>query len=639
MNMKHTIIDLFEESVSKYGAKDFLLEKHNGRFEPTSYSTTKAEALRTGAGLASLGIERNDRISILAEGCNNWIISELGLLYAGAISVPLSIKLEESNDLLFRLRHADVKLIFVSKNQLPKVRRIVSELSDLKHVVVWGVPKEELLDGEITLDELKARGDEYFAEHEAEFMAIGADLKNDDIATITYTSGTTADPKGVVLTHRNYTANVEQALSVMSIPPTWRTLIILPLDHCFAHVVGFYIMIACGASVATTEVGRTPMETLKNIPINIKEVRPHFLLSVPALAKNFRKSIETTIRKKGKTTERLFKLALKTSYAYQADGYTKGHGMRWMLKPLVALFDKIIYSKVREAFGGDLQFFVGGGALLDSELQRFFYAIGIPMFQGYGLSEATPVISTNAPSKGNHRFGSSGRLVSPLEIKILDDEGRELPRGEKGEIVIKGENVMAGYWKNPESTADTVRDGWLYTGDMGYMGKDNFLYVLGRFKSLLISSDGEKYSPEGMEEAMVDKSPFIDQIMIYNNQNPYTIALVVGSKENLNRELEARGIKVEERAKEAAQIIAAEVAKYRSGGAYADEFPDRWVPAVVALADEPFTEQNGLVNSTMKVVRNKVEKHFADAIAHAYTAEGKAIDNERNLNSIAKLLR
>ena len=636
--MKRTIIDLFEESVSKYGTKDFLLEKHNGRFEPTSYCETRTEAIKIGAGLAQLGIERNDRISILAEGCNNWIISELGLLYAGAISVPLSIKLEESNDLLFRLRHADVKLIFVSKNQLPKIRRIVSELADLKHVVVWGEAKENLMEGEMTLEELKARGEEYLAENEADFLKIGVNIENNDIATITYTSGTTADPKGVVLTHRNYTANVEQALSVMSIPPTWRTLIILPLDHCFAHVVGFYIMIACGASVATTEVGRTPMETLKNIPINIKEVRPHFLLSVPALAKNFRKSIETTIRKKGKTTERLFKLALKTSYAYQADGYTKGHGLRWMLKPLVLLFDKIIYSKVREAFGGELQFFVGGGALLDSELQRFFYAIGIPMFQGYGLSEATPVISTNAPSKGNHRFGSSGRLVSPLEIKILDDEGRELPRGEKGEIVIKGENVMAGYWKNPESTADTVRDGWLYTGDMGYMGKDNFLYVLGRFKSLLISSDGEKYSPEGMEEAIVDKSPFIDQIMIYNNQNPYTIALVVGSKENLNRELDARGIRGAERAKEVAKIIAGEVAKYRSGGVYADEFPDRWVPAVIALADEPFTEQNGLVNSTMKVVRNKVEKRFADAIEHAYTAEGKVIDNARNIEAITKLL-
>ncbi len=636
--MKRTIIDLFEESVAKYGTKEFLLEKHNGNFEPTTYNATKAQALRTGAGLASLGIAPNDRISILAEGCNNWIISELGLLYAGAISVPLSIKLEEANDLLFRLRHADVKLIFASRQQLPKIRRIVGELPELKHIVVWGEQPENLQEGELTLDSLKERGDEYLTTHREEFLEIGLSLQNNDIATITYTSGTTADPKGVVLTHRNYTANVEQALSVVTIPPTWRTLIILPLDHCFAHVVGFYIMIACGASVATTEVGRTPMETLRNVPQNIKEVRPHFLLSVPALAKNFRKNIEATIRKKGKTTERLFNLALKTSYAYQADGYSKGKGWRALLKPAVVLFDKILYSKVREAFGGELQFFIGGGALLDAELQRFFYAIGIPMFQGYGLSEATPVISTNAPSKGNHRFGSSGRLVQPLEIKILDDEGRELPTGQKGEIVIRGENVMAGYWKNPESTADTVRDGWLYTGDMGYMSKDNFLYVLGRFKSLLISSDGEKYSPEGMEEAIVDKSPYIDQIVVHNNQDPYTIALVVGSKENLNRYLDEHGVEGDKRAEEAVKIVAAEVAKYRAGGEYADEFPDRWVPAVIAIADEPFTEQNGLVNSTMKVVRNKVEKHFEAAIAHAYTAEGKATDNARNVEAMRKLL-
>ena len=228
--------------------------------------------------------------------------------------------------------------------------------------------------------------------------------------------------------------------------------------------------------------------------------------------------------------------------------------------------------------------------------------------------------------------------MQPLDIKILDDEGRELPVGEKGEIVIRGENVMAGYWKNPESTADTVRDGWLYTGDMGYMGKDNFLYVLGRFKSPLISSDGEKYSPEGMEEAIVDKSPYIDQIMIYNNQSPYTIALVVGAKENLNRILDERGIQGDARTAEAAKILAAEVAKYRTGGAYADEFPDRWVPAVLAFADEPFTEQNGLVNSTMKVVRNKVEKHFEAAIANAYTPEGKAADNSANLAALKKLL-
>ena len=328
-NKKRTIIDLFEESVLKYGAKEFLLEKHNGKFEPTTYGEAHKEALRTGAGLVAMGIERGDRVAILAEGCNNWIISELGLLYAGAISVPLSIKLEEANDLLFRLKHSDSKLIFVSKYQLKKVRSIVADLPELKQIVVWGDVDGGLIEGEISLEELKAKGDDYLKENAESFRTIAESLKNDDIATITYTSGTTADPKGVVLTHRNYTANVEQSLSVVNIPSTWRTLIILPLDHCFAHVVGFYIMIACGATVATTEVGRTPMETLKNIPLNIKEVRPHFLLSVPALAKNFRKSIETSIRKKGKTTERLFNLALKTSYAYQADGYTKGRGFAY----------------------------------------------------------------------------------------------------------------------------------------------------------------------------------------------------------------------------------------------------------------------------------------------------------------------
>ncbi len=628
--MKKTLIDLFEGSVAKYGAKTFLLEKRTTKFEPTTYAETHTEVLKIGAGLAAIGLKPKECVSILAEGCNAWIMSELGLLYAGGISVPLSIKLEEDYDLLFRLTHADVKIIFVSKQQLPKIRRIREKLPLIEQVIVFH-DDIELQEGEMNLSELKAKGEEYLKEHKEEFLAIGRAIQNDDYATITYTSGTTADPKGVILTHRNYTANVEQSLTRMQIPSDWRTLIILPLDHCFAHVVGFYIMIECGATVATTQVGRTPMETLKNIPLNIREVKPHFLLSVPALAKNFRKSIETSIHQKG--ADKLFRLALKTAYAYNQDGYSKGKGWRFILKPAVALFDKILFSKVREAFGGDLQFFVGGGALLDSELQRFFYAIGIPMFQGYGLSEATPVISTNANRPKEHRFGSSGMLVQPLEIRILDDEGRELPVGEKGEIVIKGENVMAGYWKNPTSTADTIRNGWLHTGDMGYMTKDNFLYVLGRFKSLLISADGEKYSPEGMEEAIVT-SPLISQIDIYNNQCPYTTAIVVPNKE---------GVKAlcpdpsnEEQLRAAAKAIQASINEFRisAGG----EFPDRWLPSAIAIVGEPFTEQNGLVNSTMKVVRSKVEERYRDRLDALYTPEGKKNDSAENLEALRQLL-
>lgn len=634
--MKKTIIDLFESSVEKYGAKTFLLEKRHRKFEPTTYAETRELALESGAGLASLGIRPGDKVAILSEGCNAWIISELGIFYAGAVSVPLSIKLEESNDLLFRLRHAEVKAIFVSKYQLPKIRRIRAELPQLQHVIVFGhIPLEA---GETAYGTLKRLGRDYLSKNNAEFMALGQAIRNDDYATITYTSGTTADPKGVILTHRNYTANVEQSLSRIDIPSYYRTLIILPLDHCFAHVVGFYIMIACGASVATVQVGATPIETLKNIPLNIREVQPHFLLSVPALAKNFRKSIESSIRAKGPATERLFRLALKTAYLYNRDGYSKGHGGRIVLKPLVALFDVLLFRKVREAFGGCLKFFVGGGALLDAELQRFYYAIGIPMFQGYGLSEATPVISTNSPRYHAHRFGSSGRILLPLDLKILDEEGREMPRGEKGEIVVRGENVMAGYWKNPDATADTLRDGWLHTGDMGYVSEDDFLYVLGRFKSLLIASDGEKYSPEGMEEAIVDKSPYIDQIIIHNNQDPYTAAIVVPNREALRQELDRGGVAAAKRAGTAAEILSAEIDRYRAGGIYAGEFPERWLPAALAVVDEPFTEQNGLVNSTMKVVRSKVEEYFRGRLDYLYTPEGRNPGNAENVASLKKIV-
>ncbi len=634
--MKKSIIDLFESSVEKYGAKTFLLEKRHHKFEPTTYAETREQAIEVGAGLASIGIAPKDKIAILAEGSNAWIISELGMFYAGAISVPLSVKLEESNDLLFRLRHADVKAIFVSKYQLPKIRRIRAELPQLEHVIVFGhIPLES---GETAYGTLKRLGRSYLEDHRTKFMMIGQQLQNEDYATITYTSGTTSDPKGVILTHRNYTANVEQALSRVDIPSYYRTLIILPLDHCFAHVVGFYIMIACGASVATVQIGATPLETLKNIPVNIREVEPHFLLSVPALAKNFRKNIESSIRAKGRFTERLFRLALRTAYLYNQDGYHKGHGWRVVLKPAVALFDSLLFRKVRDAFGGSLKFFVGGGALLDAELQRFYYAIGIPMFQGYGLSEATPVISTNSPNYHWHRFGSSGKILIPLDLKILNDSGEEVPRGEKGEIVIRGENVMAGYWKNPDATADTVRDGWLHTGDMGYVSEDDFLYVLGRFKSLLIASDGEKYSPEGMEEAIVDKSPYIDQILIHNNQDPFTGAIVVPNREALRRELSNRGVAPEHYADVAAELLGSEIDRYRAGGIYAGEFPERWLPAGLAIVDEAFTEQNGLVNSTMKVVRNKVEDHDRDRLDYLYTSEGKPLKNAQNLASLEKII-
>ncbi len=632
--MKKTLVDLFEESVRKYPNNTFLLEKTGKKFEPTTYTQVKEKVYQLGAGLQALGVKKGDNMALLSEGRNMWVIGELSMFYAGAVNVPLSIKLEESNDLLFRLIHGDVKFVMVSGTQLKKVRSIIDQLPEVQKVIVFD-EQAEYGEKEISLAEVQKMGDEFLATHtEEEFLKVAKSIQNDDYATITYTSGTTADPKGVVLTHRNYTSNVEQACTLVDIDQTWRTLIILPLDHCFAHVVGFYIMMAQGATAATVQVGRTPLETLKNIPLNIREVKPHFILSVPALAKTFKKNIEQGIRAKGKTTVKLFNFGMKVRQLYYGDSNLDFKGWRYLLKPLVALFDKMIFSKVRDNFGGELKFFIGGGALLDKNLQKFYVGIGIPMFQGYGLSEATPVLSSNGPEK--YRFGSSGKLVQPLELKICDADGKELPLGEQGEIVVKGENVMAGYWKNPESTAETVKDGWLYTGDLGYMTKEGLLYVKGRFKSLLISSDGEKYSPEGIEEALVGQSKYIDQVMLYNNQSPYTIALIVPNKDNLKRKLAHKDLTLEseEGRKYAIKKLEKELNKYKKGGDFEGMFPERWLPSTFAILPEPFTEQNQMINSTMKMVRGKIEKFYADRIEFLYSAEGKQIFNEKNLDSL-----
>ena len=628
-----TIIDFVEKYTRAHNDLTFLREKVDGVWTETSFRETREEAYKIGAGLMQLGLKKGDKVSLLSQGRNLWITSELGILYAGGVNVPLSIKLTESTDLLFRIQHSESRFVIVSEQQLPKIRNIIDQCPLVEKVIVLD-PIAEYQANEMPITEVIAMGEAYLKEHADEFRAVYESIQPDDYANISYTSGTTADPKGILLTHRNYTANVEQGSSVIQCEKGDVMLIILPLDHCFAHVAGFYTMMYYGGSIATVPIGKTAIATLKNIPISIKEVKPMLMLSVPALARNFRKNIETSIKAKGKVVERLYEFALNNAIQYNKEYWNRGGWQAWRW-PLVKLFDKIIFKAVREGFGGRMKFFVGGGALLDIELQRYFCAVGMPMFQGYGLSEATPIICAN--SMGHAIFGSSGRIVSPLDLKICDDDGNEVPHGQKGEIVIKGENVMAGYWKNPESTAKTVVDGWLHTGDMGYVTDKHpgYLWVVGRFKSLLISADGEKYSPEGFEDSLTDGSKYIEQVILHNNQDPYTIVLIVPNKDALKEYVKAQGIDptTEAGKKAMLQKIQDEVNEYRNGK-FADMFPEQWLPKAIAVLPEAFTEQNHLVNSTMKIVRGKVEEFFADRIEYAYTTEGKDLMNEKNIASL-----
>lgn len=610
--------------------------KENGKFAATSYMEVKREVLNFAGALCQLGMDREDRIALLSEGCNAWVYSELGMLYAGGVNVPLSIKLTD-NEIVFRVEHSQARFLIVSANFLNRVRGIEGRIGGVEKIIVI---HSDINEGKyVSFELLQREGEIWRGEHKELLNDRIRAVTEDDLVNISYTSGTTAEPKGIMLSHRNYVTNVLQSDSLIQIPAYYRILLFLPWDHSFAHTVGLYSFMYNGASLVSVDYGRSGMEYLRNIPENLQEVKPHILLSVPALAKNFRKNIEAGIKAKGRFTDRFYHLGLKIAYTYNGFGDDRGRGWKVLLKPWVKLWDALLFSKLRkQVFGGNLRFFVGGGALLDIELQRYYAALGIPMFQGYGLSEASPVISSNTP--GRYRFGSSGILVKPIDLKVCDEEGQELPQGQKGELWIKGGNVMAGYWRNEKSTAETIVDGWLHTGDLGYLHPDGWLYVLGRFKSLLIANDGEKYSPEGIEETIAEQSKYIDYCILYNNQSPYTAGLIVPNKMALREYIEKQD--VESDSMDAYRVmlkkIQSELMAYRVGGKHAHLFPERWLPAVVAVLPEALNEQNGMINSTMKVVRAKVYDRFKEEIDYLYTPEGKEITNKRNLQNLKQLI-
>ncbi len=625
-----SIISFFTKKAAQFPNNTLLWEKDNQTFKSTSYSDTLNVVKQLTLGLKEYGIVPEERIALLSEGRNLWLMSELAVLSNRAITVPLSTKLEADNDLIFRLQHSESSVIITSENQLAKIRKVKRELPHLKLTIVFS-PNTPLEEGELDIQQIIASGKEVLARDARAFEKLVAEVSPNDIATITYTSGTTAHPKGIMLTQRNYTANVEQAFSYINIPAHYRTLVVLPWDHAFAHTAALYSFMDTGASIASVQVGATQIETLKNFTNNIREIQPHVLMSVPAMAKNFKKNIEKGIAQKGKLINSLFRFALKVSYWYNGTGNNKGQGIKWVAKPLLILFDTIIFKKIKTGFGGNLTYFIGGGALLDFDLQQFFYAIGIPMYQGYGLSEASPIISANTPL--HHKLGSSGKVVDKLQIKICGTDGELLETGKTGEIVVKGENVMHGYWKNPDATQETIKDGWLFTGDLGYLDKENYLYVKGRFKSLLIGSDGEKYGPEGIEEAIVDQCGLIDQIMLYNNQNAYTVAIVVPNLEK------TKALANHHNYPEIIGMIEKELNVFKLDGKFGTLFPQRWLPSTFAIAPEPFTEQNKLINSTMKMVRDKVTAYFKGEIELCYTPEGKKVNNIKNIENIKILLQ
>ncbi len=642
---KRTVFQMLDRAAEMYSDDPYLSTKGDEGWVRTSFSSARKKAKRLASAFRHLGIGKGDKIAILSEAKSDWIIAEFAALYAGGISVPLSIKLLPE-EVPFRVNHSDSRLFVVSENTLEKVigHWKKYENKSLRLVMLdppspkirqlcqqFGFPEEDIL----YVESLYETGEKNWAGYREEIAGIVEETQEDDVVTISYTSGTTGNPKGIMLTHLNYYSNSHAAVQTFQIRERISTLLILPTDHSFAHTVGIYTALVKGLSLHFVDARGGGMNALKNIPVNLLEAESEFLLTVPALTSNFIQKFREGVRAKGKVVEGIFDWGIEAAVRRNGDGYRKPNSLvqLWTFLPY-SLAENLIFKNLRRIFGPKIEFFVGGGALLDIKQQQFYKAIGIPVYQGYGLTEATPIISTNTPFE--HKMGTSGKILGGIACRICDDQGNELPKGQKGEIVIRGDNVMKGYYKNESATAETIRGGWLHTGDLGYMDEDDFLVVVGREKALLIAEDGEKYSPEEIEEAIINSSSWIQQVMIYNDHKKYTTALLTLDKKEVEKALNNGSVATME---DLNSRIKEEMLLFSKQPEFKGKFPVKWIPSNFQVIEEPFSEENQMINSTLKMVRHRITETYQDRLDIMYGAEAQNKALKQNIEVLGHMFK
>jgi long-chain acyl-CoA synthetase len=643
--MHETIFSMIRNARERFGPRPFAFQKTDSGWKSKTFDQIFDEARGFAVFLLSRGYSAGDRVAIIAEGSPNWIALEYGTIMAGCVAVPLSFKLLPE-EISYRLEHSEARAVLTNANHFAKLAAIAKTLRYGVHVPDLVSMDEDHDPAALGIDypaertfryaQIQAEGDALYPNFRHMLEKIESECSVDDIVTISYTSGTTGNPKGIMLSHGNYQSNSRDAVDFFDIPQGgFRNFVVLPVDHSFAQTVGIHASVQRGIEVWFVDSRGGGRALLRNIPGNMKEAEPVFMMTVPALAGNFMKKIRAEMDRRGGAAKVLFDLGIQTGIEHLGDGRNPPRTLKafWcglLYRPL----KRIVLDRVRkEVFGARARFFTGGGAAFDLGQQRFFRALGMPLYQGYGMTEAAPVISSNNAER--LKLGTAGVPMPSVEVRILRDDGAFAPAGERGEIVVRGPNVMKGYYRNPEATAEAIVDGGLRTGDLGRLDQDGFLTVEGRAKALLISSDGEKYSPEGIESAVLDSSSLVQQVLVYNDHRKFTCALIT------LEEAEVRRIAAERKLKTPEALLSAirdSFYGFRKHPSYRDIVPAQWTPATFQIVEEPFSEKNGLVNSTMKIVRYKVLETYAELIDYVYSAEGAEFDNPRNLDAVRRLL-
>jgi long-chain acyl-CoA synthetase len=505
-----TIPELFLRTVNRHPeAEAYGLRTAEG-FRTLSWSTAASRVRQVCGGLLELGLQPGDRLAILSSNRFEWMLGDMGALFAGLVVVPVYPNLP-AGQVRKVLADCGARAVIVEdREQLAKVLAVRGELPTLEHII--GLPKGNCGAEALPFEQLLESGAAWCEAHPGEADRLAASRQGDEVFTLIYTSGTTGDQKGVMLSHRNVLANIEAAQQCFELSPEDRFLSFLPLSHIFERMAGYYLPISVGAAVYyardITSVG-------EDLPV----ARPTILISVPRLFEKIHARIIESAGKGSGLKAAIFNWALEAGRK-GARRRLENRGPGPLLAPQLLLADKLVFGKIREKTGGRLRFAVSGGAPLRGDLGEFFLAVGLQIYEGYGLTESSPVIAANRP--GAVRFGTVGKVFPGVEVRLASD----------GEILARGETIMAGYHGRPEETTRSLRDGWLHTGDIGHFDAEGFLTITDRKKNLIVTSGGKNIAPQPIE-AVLGSSPYIEQVMLVGDRRNFIGALIVPSYELL----------------------------------------------------------------------------------------------------------
>ena len=596
-----TLTQLYFDALTRFDKPDALQVKVKGEYQPISSRTVGERVRRVALGLQELGVRAGDRVAISSENRPEWAIADYACLTASLTDVPLYPNLPPEQA-AYILNDAGAVAIFVSDaEQAAKVAQVRQKCTSLRHVITFA---PSLHDGaDLTLADVEARGAGVDDEaRRAQYREHALTVKPDDLATLIYTSGTTGEPKGVMLTHDNLYSNV--MASAIQIPFEGRDVCLsfLPLSHIFERMAGHYLMFHVGCSIAYAE-------SIDTVPIDMQTVRPTIVLSVPRLYEKMYARVLENALSGGAIKKRIFFWARAVAERW-ADVTLAGGTPRGLLARQYAIAQKLVFSKLQARTGGRLRYFVSGGAPLAPEINKFFFAAGLVILEGYGLTETSPLISVNTPAK--FRIGSVGTPAPGVEVTIAAD----------GEILTRGPHVMKGYYNKPDATRDAIdTDGWFHTGDIGDL-RDGFLAITDRKKDIIVTAGGKNIAPQPIENT-IKTNKYVSQAVVIGDKRKFPVVLVVPNWDQLERWAKIKNLLWTDRSQLLAMpIVHAKIEKEVFGkltGLARFETPKK-----VALLEHDFSVERGELTPTLKVKRRVIDKTYRDVIDRLYEDESAA---------------